>query len=213
MRQRGVKNRDAIVQSCSAWLAEDPMTNRGSWRSLFGSDAPLCLEIGSGKGKFICGMAKAHPDINFLACEGGENINVRVLQKASEAELANLRLIDEYIIHPCDYFAEGELDGLYLNFSDPWPKARHAHRRLTHHRYLEEYKKIIRHGGFLAFKTDNDDLFAFSLEEFALAGLTPVRLTRDLHNSCWNEENITTEYEEKFSQTGKSINYAYILMP
>lgn len=213
MRQRAVKNKDIIIDSCRAWLAEDPTANKGRWRDLFGNEKPLCLEIGSGKGKFISGMAQVHPDINYLACEGGENIGLRVLQKAAEMELSNLRLIGEYITRPCDYFEEGELDGLYINFCDPWPKARHAHRRLTHHLLLEEYKKIVKHGGFLAFKTDNDDLFEFSLEEFELAGLTPVRLTRDLHASEWNEQNITTEYEEKFSGNGKSINYAYILMP
>ena len=213
MRQRGVKHKDEIVKSCEAWLAKDPKALRGVWHTVFGNDRPIHLEIGSGKGRFITSLAALHPDINYLACEGGENIYIRILQKAAEAELAHLRVIDEYIIRASEYFAEGELSGVYINFCDPWPKDRHAHRRLTHHLNLEEYKKVVRSGGFIAFKTDNDPLFDFSLEEFRIAGLEPVRLTRDLHSSPWAAENVMTEYEEKFSGLGKTINYALILLP
>ena len=213
MRQRVVKHREEIVNENRAWLAEEPVSNKGHWRDVFGNDAPLFLEIGSGKGQFICNTAAKEPEKNFLACEGGENISVRILQKAAAMDLPNLRLIAEYITKATDYFEDGELDGIYINFCDPWPKARHAHRRLTHHLLLEEYKKVIKSGGFIAFKTDNDELFDFSLEEFAIAGLTPVRLTRDLHDSEWNESNVPTEYEEKFSGMGKTINYALIILP
>jgi len=212
MRQRGVKHRGEIIEDCKAYLLENPMENKGNWKNLLNCNS-LFLEIGSGKGQFICNMAQKEPEKFFLACEGGENIGIRILQKAKNFEISNLRLIAEYIIKPTDYFADNELDGIFINFCDPWPKARHAHRRLTHHLLLEEYKKIIKPGGFLAFKTDNDALFAFSLEEFELAALKPIRLTDDLHNSPWESENVHTEYEDKFAATGKNIHYAYIEMP
>ncbi|MBR0440927.1 MAG: tRNA (guanosine(46)-N7)-methyltransferase TrmB, partial [Firmicutes bacterium] len=118
MRQRGVKHKDEIVKSCEAWLAKDPKALRGAWNTVFGNDRPIHLEIGSGKGRFITSLAALHPEINYLACEGGENIYVRILQKAAEAELAHLRVIDEYIIRASEYFAEGELSGIYINFCD-----------------------------------------------------------------------------------------------
>jgi tRNA (guanine-N7-)-methyltransferase len=213
MRQRAVKSKARIIEEGRDWLIEDPQSLKGRFKSLFPADGPLCLEIGSGKGRFICGMAERFPKTNFLACEGGQNIYIRILEKARESNIQNLRLIGQYIIKASDIFSEGELDGIYINFCDPWPKKRHAHRRLTHRLLLEEYKRVVKPQGFIAFKTDNDSLFEFSLEEFYAAGLVPARLTRDLHSSPWASENVMTEYEEKFSSLGKTINYALILLP
>ncbi len=213
MRQRTVKNREAIVEDCRAWLVELPFEKKGSWQLEFRRSAPLFIEIGSGKGRFLCTTAALHPENNYLAAEGGDNISVRILQKAKEEDIQNIRLIGEYISHPAEMFGQGELSGIYINFCDPWPKARHEHRRLTSRRFLEEYKRVVKPGGFLAFKTDNDELFAFSLEEFKACGLEPVRITRDLHSSPWAADNVMTEYEEKFSSAGKTINYAFILFP
>ncbi len=212
MRHRPVKNKEAILEGGRDWLLEDPQEREGRWAEAFPDpSAPLYLEIGSGKGKFICEEALAHPEANYLAFEGGGKIYVRILQKAKELELPNLRVVPEYYLKERPCFAEGELSGIYLNFSDPWPKARNEKRRLTHRGFLEQYRKFVRPGGFLAFKTDNDDLFEWSLEEFRAMGLEPVRLARDLHGSEWAGVSAMTEYEEKFSEKGKTINYAYII--
>ena len=207
MRQRSVKNRDAIAADCSAWIADDPKAKRGSWRSAFADPSlPLHLEIGSGKGRFICEMARLHPDVNFIAVEGGKKINVRILQKAKDYNLSNLLVIMDYIVDARDFFAEGELDRIYLNFSDPWPKARNAKRRLTYREKLKAYEACAAPGAVLQFKTDNDGLFDYSLEEIRSRGLMLRWVTRDLHHSPYAEWNVETEYEQKFSARGKSIN-------
>jgi len=141
-------------------------------------------------------------------------VALRVLEKAAEAEQQNLRVFIDFVNDIGDYFEKGELAGIYLNFSDPWPKARHAKRRLTYHKRLENYKSIIKEGGNVEFKTDNDGLFEFTLEEIRLAGFEILEMTRDLHNpenhGLYETENFTTEYEEKFSAAGKNINYVKI---
>ena len=209
MRQRGVKNREQIIDECREYIAEfEP----GKARNIFPEDKPLFLEVGSGKGRFITETAKAHPECNFLACEGGNNIYIRILQKAKDAGLDNLKVITDYIERPCEVFAEGELDGIYLNFSDPWPKDRHYKRRLTYREKLADYQKICKPGSFLRFKTDNDALFEFSLEEIEACGLKIAEITRDLHASEWAADNIMTEYEEKFSAKGAKINYVKVVL-
>ncbi len=212
MRQHVVRHKDKIWEECGHFAVENPKEQKGHWRDLFAApaDRPLYVEIGSGKGQFIARMAQAHPDRLYLACEGAVNVNPRILQKAQALDLPNLRVITEYIIDPADYFEPGELSGVYLNFSDPWPKDRYAHRRLTHVSKLLQYKAMMAPGTTLEFKTDNDPLFDFSLEQVELAGLKTAYVTRDLHNSPLAAENITTEYEDKFAATGKSINYMRI---
>ena len=196
-----------LLAACDAWAVKDPKTHKGSWRKLFADPSlPLYVEIGSGKGRFICEMARLHPDVNFLAVEGGAKINVRILQKAKDWNLSNLLVIMEYIEDARDFFAEGELDGIYLNFSDPWPKARNAKRRLTHRNKLAAYEACAADGAVLQFKTDNDALFAFSLDEIRSRGLLIRWVTRDLHHSPYAARNVETEYELKFSAKGKSIN-------
>lgn len=171
-------------------------------------DMPVYIEIGSGKGQFLTRMAQLHPENYYLACEGGANIYIRILQKAQSLGLRNIKVISDYIVAPEEWFPESSLDGIYINFCDPWPKSRHAHRRLTARRLLEQYKTIAKPGAHLMFKTDNDELFEWSLEEFAAAGLLPpVEFSRGLWHSEYAEDNICTEYEDRFGDAGKSINY------
>jgi len=225
MRQRGLKTRDSIMEDCASYMVQDPKGFKGQWGNLFDSKKPLYVEIGSGKGQFICGLAANHSDSHFLACEGGFNIYPRILQKAKSMELNNFFSICEYIVEPNDYFEKGELAGVFLNFSDPWPKDRYAHRRLTHVKKLLEYKEIMEPGTTLQFKTDNDDLFAFSLEQVKLAGLKLEFYSDDIHQyltehpECLEEKvnpadiysfEQTTEYEDKFSALGKAIHYLRI---
>ena len=194
------------MEECGAALIEDPAAMKGRWHEAFGRTSPIMLEIGSGKGRFITQMAEMHPEWNFIACEGQFNVYPRVLQKISELGLSNVRLIGGYLNDPQEFFAEGEISGIYLNFSDPW-KERTKHRRLTSRKKLEGYKVICAPGAFLQFKTDNDELFEYSREELAAAGLKPADLTYDLHRSAFSERNIMTEYEEKFTIEGLRIKY------
>jgi len=225
VRQRRVKKRSLYLQLCSnyifegcpnqdkAYIKDEEKANDSYDKYSFKesnaipNEKELYLEIGSGKGRFITEMAKLNPDKYFLGCEGGVNINIRILQKAEELKLDNLKVITEYITVPSLWFPDDSLDGIYLNFCDPWPKDRHANRRLTYRKMLEGYKQIAKPGAFLQFKTDNDALFEWSLEEFSAANLETLAISRDLWNSEYASGNVMTEYEEKFGQTGKSINY------
>lgn len=207
MRQRSVKNREEKIRECSRWQAEDPASFKGNWARQFANpDAPIFIEIGSGKGKFICETAAAHPENNYIAAEGGTNIAVRILQKAKDMQLDNLLVITSYIEDVRDIFSEDELSGVFINFCDPWPKDRHYKRRLTYRERLDGYSAVSRKGAVLQLKTDNDALFDFSLEEIRSRGLKFKWVTRALHSSPYAENNICTEYEEKFSASGKNIN-------
>lgn len=206
------------------WGQEAPhrCDQRGRWRELIAQGASslngdpaekaLFAELGCGKGRFIAEMARRHPDDLFLGIEGHQGVLLRAGQKLQEQGVDNARLLCAYVHDIRDFFEEGELDGLYLNFSDPWPKARHEKRRLTHRAYLAAYKTVVKDGGFLAFKTDNDGLFEFTLEEIEAEGYDILAMSRDLHNSSYAEENVMTEYEEKFSAGGKTINYVKIAL-
>ena len=210
MRQRHIRNRENILEECGEFLVQDPWLCRGCWKQAFKNSGPLKLEIGSGKGRFITGMAARCPGENFIACEGQYNVYPRILQKIKENELTNVLLLKEYITDPSDFFADGEIDGIYLNFSDPWKK-RTFNRRLTYRKKLEGYKRICSKGAALEFKTDNDELFDFSLEELKAAGLCPQRVEYDLHASDLAENNIMTEYEEKFTVLGVKIKYFRVI--
>lgn len=213
MRQRNVKNLEERIESNGTYLVSDPKEMKGHWHALFGNDRPIFLEIGCGKGRFIMTKAANSPDKNFIAVEGQSNVMLRALEKAEENKLENIRLFIDYIDHLEDYFERGELDGIYLNFSDPWPKARHDKRRLTYHKRLENYFRILDDDGFVEFKTDNVALFDFTLEEIQLAGLEAIEQTRDLHHEGGKYESgqVTTEYEEKFKSVGKPIHYVKIV--
>ena len=210
MRHRKVKNLDERIDAAKQFLVEEPMSYKGRWRENFGNDGRLYLELGCGKGKFITARAMADPEADFVGIEGLDAVIVRGMEKAVENEVKNVRYVLEYVKDIRDFFEDGELDGIYLNFSDPWPKARHAKRRLTFGDTLLKYKQVLKEGGFIAFKTDNEGLFEFTLEEIERLGFEIKEMSRDLHNSDLAAKEFTTEYEEKFHATGKNINYVMI---
>lgn len=186
------------------YVIPNPEDYQGKWSELFGNSNPIHLEIGTGKGRFITEMAKRHPEINYIGIEQVESVIVSALDKLIEAELPNVKLIQVNAQFIPTFFAKGEIERIYLNFSDPWPKNRHEKRRLTNHRFLQLYEEIIKDGGEIHFKTDNRKFFEYSLVSFSHYGLRLNGVWLDLHNSDF-EGNVMTEYEEKFSQKGHPI--------
>ena len=180
---------------------------KGHWTEVFENDHPVQIEIGMGKGTFLMRMAAAFPDINFVGIEKYSSVLLRAIQKQEVEKLPNVKFIRMDAEYIEDVFASREVDRIYLNFSDPWPKDKHAKRRLTSRQFLARYDRILKKGGQVEFKTDNDALFAFSLEEAPEAGWAVIAQTFDLHrDSAMNEGNIMTEYEEKFSLLGNKIH-------
>ena len=206
MRMRRKKNRDSRFENCIDLVSTEPLENKGKWKEVFENDNPVHLEIGCGKGGFILELAKRNPDINYVAMEKCLDALIIALEKAKNEELKNVIYICDDAEKLPEMFEKDEVSRIYLNFSDPWKKARQAKRRLTHRRFLEKYKQILVADGEIHFKTDNRPLFDFSLEEFAETGVNVSELTYDLHNSEYNEGNIMTEYEKTFSQKGFTIN-------
>lgn len=207
MRQRRPKNLEKRLEQCTPYLVENPEVHKGEWNLFFGNKKPIYVEVGCGKGKFIVDMAELHPDANFLGMEGQEGVLLQSLEKIQERELGNVLFIHSYLRDMGDYFAPGEVSGIYLNFSDPWPKARHAKRRLTHRGFLSGYREALAPGGFVELKTDNDVLYRFTLEELSSEGFEILETTENLHGSCLASGKVMTEYEEKFFSQGKNINY------
>lgn len=212
MRQRNIKNLSERIEQNSRLLIEEPGDCKGRWAEIFGNENPIYLEIGCGKGNFITKHAFAEPDCNFIACEGQMSVVLRALEKAEASGSGNLRVFIDFVNDLEDYFEVGELSGIYLNFSDPWPKARHAKRRLTYRGRLQNYKKVLKPDGFIEFKTDNEGLFAFTLEEIEACGYEMIEMSRDLHGEAQGVHGeksrcFMTEYEEKFSGQGKNINF------
>lgn len=210
MRQRKIKNLQEKLDAFSAYIIEEPQQCRQSPSEIFGNDCPIYLEIGCGKGKFVTRCAQLHPEWNFIAVEGHKSVALRALEKAAECGANNIRFLLSYVEDIGDLFPAGALSGIFLNFSDPWPKDRHAKRRLTCEARLRQYCSVLEEGGFIQFKTDNDALFDFTLEQIEEAHLRVETMSRDLHHSELAEGNITTEYEDKFAKTGKNINYVRI---
>lgn len=205
MRLRNIPGADAAIEQ-SIYCIKEPQTHKGRWQDLFPVSGPLHIEIGMGKGRFIMDLAAANPSINYLGIERYSSVLLRALQKIELNPLPNLKFICMDAADIADVFAAGEVDRIYLNFSDPWPKDRHAKRRLTSRQFFARYDQILARDGQLEFKTDNQDLFTFSLEEIPEAGWHLDVSTRDLHHDpVLNEENIMTEYEEKFSSLGNPI--------
>ena len=198
------------IAACAHLLIEDPTILKSNPGLPFSDQSkPLHLEIGCGKGNFACGMAEKHPDVNFIAMECVADVACIALEKAEAAKDTrpdNLRFLIGNAENLTEWFPPQSVDCLYLNFSDPWPKARHAKRRLTYRAFLERYRTVLKKGGILRFKTDNVGLFDFSLEEFAALGLEMTDLTRDLHSSPQNEGNVMTEYERAWSEKGYPIH-------
>jgi len=217
MRMRKKKHGAERIEACAQLLIRDIDTLKDGFEGIFDEERPVHLEIGCGKGNFAVGMAKQHPDVNFIAMERVADVCCVALEKAmaSREERAgdNLRFLigDAKLLE--EHVQPHSLDCIYLNFSDPWPKAGHAKRRLTHRSFLAIYEKLLKKDGLLRFKTDNVGLFDFSLEEFEAYGAEILWQTRDLHNSEKNQENVMTEYEKNFSEKGFSICSAWVRFP
>lgn len=191
----------------SDFVIHDEKEQKGRLLEYFSNNNPIQIEIGMGKGQFIYELAKKNPFTNYIGIEKYSSVLIRAIQKMEEEPLANLMFIRMDAEDITEVFMEHEVDKIYLNFSDPWPKDRHAKRRLESRQFLERYKYILKEGGVIEFKTDNNDLFDFALEEIEPAGWKLLEMTRDLHNDkkmC--EGNIMTEYEAKFSAQGNPIN-------
>ena len=205
MRLRNVPgSREAIAES--EYTINEPELNKGKWKEIFGNDNPIRIEIGMGKGKFITTLAQQNPDINYIGIEKFSSVLIRAIEKMEELELTNLKFIRMDAEKIEDTFNKEEIDKIYLNFPYPWPKDRHAKRRLTSRQFMARYDIILKPDGQVEFKTDNKDLFDFSLEEIKEADWELPVVTFDLHNdSVLNEGNVMTEYETRFSQMGNPI--------
>ncbi len=207
MRLRNITgSREVIAASAYVVPEETQPECPGRWKEIFGNGQPLHIEIGMGKGKFIHTMAKAHPEINYVGIEKYSSVLLRAIQKMEQEELPNLKFLRMDAETIAEVFGEGEVDRIYLNFSDPWPKDRHAKRRLPSREFLARYDKILKKDGKLEFKTDNRALFDFAVEELEPAGWKADVITYDLHaDENLMEGNVMTEYEEKFSAMGNPI--------
>lgn len=205
MRLRNVKGaREEML--VNPFVIQEPQQYRGAFSAeVFGNTAPLCIEVGMGKGRFITQLAALHPEINYIGIEKYSSVLLRGIEKQQELLLPNLKFLRMDAELLADVFAPGEVSRIYLNFSDPWPKDRHAKRRLTSSHFLFLYDRILKQDGTIEFKTDNKDLFDFSLESVRESGWTLLMQTRDLHHSAWANGNILTEYEAKFSALGNPI--------
>ncbi len=205
MRLRNVPGaRDVIADS--PLVVHDPEKAKGSWNKIFNNNHPLRIEIGMGKGKFLHEMAEKNPDINYIGIEKYSSVLLRALQKMDETPVPNLMFIRMDAENVDQVFSREEVDRIYLNFSDPWPKDRHAKRRLTSREFLKRYDRFLKKDGVVEFKTDNRGLFDFALEELSFAGFEVLQFTYDLHHdSEMVEGNIMTEYEERFSSMGNPI--------
>ncbi|KUP05533.1 tRNA (guanine-N7)-methyltransferase [Bacillus coahuilensis p1.1.43] len=185
-------------------VVRNPEQFKGKWHEVFGNKNPIHIEVGTGKGQFVSGMAELNADINYIGIELFESVIVTALDKALEKDVRNLRLLNENAMDLTKIFDRDEISRVYLNFSDPWPKIRHAKRRLTHSNFLDLYKEILIPEGEIHFKTDNQGLFEYSLQSFSEYGLLLTFVSLDLHKSEFGP-NIMTEYEEKFSNKGQRI--------
>lgn len=204
MRHRKIKGaREMLLAHEDYALAEDEAVGK-DWNEFFGAQRPLHVELGTGRGKFITGMAELHPDFNFIGIELKEEVLLRAVKRAEDKKLDNVAFIAGNGARLPEYFREGSLERIYINFCDPWPKNRHAKRRLVHRGFLEIYKALLSQKGEIHFKTDNEKLFEFALNEFSDSGFRLRNISLDLHSSGI-EGNVTTEYEERFAALGMKI--------
>ena len=204
MRMRKMRNLEPRMEKCADHRVMNPESRKGSWRELMPNCEGLWVEVGCGKGKFTAETAQANPDILLIAVERCREAMVVAMEKAQAMGLKNVFFIDMDVANMEQCFAAGEIDRLFINFPDPWPRKKNAKRRLTHRSFLDKYCRVVRHGGEIHFKTDNAPLFEFSVEEFAACSLEVKNLTRDLHKD--GITGIMTGYEEKFHALGTPIN-------
>ena len=204
MRMRKMKNLEPRMEKCAALRVQDPAAHLGHWRELKPDCTALWVEVGCGKGKFTAETAQKNPTVLLIAVERCREAMVVAMEKAQAMGLTNVFFIDMDVAEIESVFAPEEIDRLFINFPDPWPRKKNAKRRLTHRGFLNKYCRVVRQGGEFHFKTDNAPLFAFSLEEFAACGLEVKNLTFDLHKD--GIVGIMTGYEEKFHSLGTPIN-------
>lgn len=204
MRLRHIPGSEEEIAN-SPYVVTSPEEKKGRWNEVFGNANPIEIEVGMGKGRFIMELAAKNPNINYVGIERYSSVLLRGLQKRAEVELDNIFFMCVDARQLADFFAPGEVKKIYLNFSDPWPKDRHAKRRLTSKEFMKVYDAILAPEGVVEFKTDNRGLFDFSLESIPEAGWKIQAYTYDLHHSEMGEGNVMTEYEEKFSAMGNPI--------
>ena len=207
MRQRNVKNKKEIINN-SKYIVQSPEDYKNDWHKVFNNSNSIYIEIGMGKGDFILENAIRYPNINFIGIEKYDSIIALAIKKIEKYDLDNLRLIRMDALNIDNVFNK-EIDKIYLNFSDPWPKERHAKRRLTSNVFLEKYNKLFINKPIVEFKTDNRSLFEYSLVSFNNAGYIIKEISLDLHNST-KDDNIMTEYEQKFSRNNNCIYYVKV---
>lgn len=194
MRLKNVKGAKEIIEA-SSYIIKEPERFKGNYKKIFSNDNEIHVEIGMGKGDFIIKMAQKYPNINFIGIEMFDSVIVRAIQKLKDIELDNLKLIRFDATNIEEIFKK-EIDTVYLNFSDPWPKNRHEHRRLTSHRFLEKYDSIFKENNHIIQKTDNRKLFEFSIISYIDYGYKIKNISLNLHEDDY--DNVETEYEKKF---------------
>lgn len=204
MRVRNRKGATELLEAHPQYVILNPADAKGRWQEIFGNDHPIHVEVGSGKGAFVSGMAKANPEINYIGIEIQKSVLSYALDKVLATDVPNIKLLWVDGSDLTDYFEDGEIDRLYLNFSDPWPKKRHEKRRLTYQSFLATYQQILPENGEIHFKTDNRGLFEYSLVSFSQYGMKLKGVWLDLHASDF-EDNVLTEYEQKFANKGQVI--------
>ena len=206
MRLRHIPGAEQMIEE-NPHVVHGAKEKKGTWQQIFGNDHPIRIEVGMGKGQFILEQASRNPDVNFVGIEKYSTVLLKAIRKREQMELSNIYFLCEDARELAEIFGPGEVERIYLNFSDPWPKARHAKRRLTSTEFFARYDKILAEDGTVEFKTDNTELFNFSLEQIREYGWTVLSYTYDLHHhEEMNKGNIMTEYEEKFSAKGNPIN-------
>ena len=203
MRLKHIKNADIIINN-SPYLVKNPIEYKGKWNSLFNNYNPIEIEIGAGKGKFIINKALVNPNINYIGIEKYDSPLVNAVKLLQDVNITNLKLICFDALHIDEIF-DKEIDKIYLNFSDPWPKKRHEKRRLTSKQFLDKYEKLFKNEKRIQMKTDNDDLYEYSCISFIENGYEIIKTDTNY------KDTITTEYEEKFIKSGKNINYIYVV--
>ncbi|KHF39673.1 tRNA (guanosine(46)-N7)-methyltransferase TrmB [Halalkalibacter okhensis] len=204
MRLRNIPGAKDELKQYPTIVVQDPSQYKGSWNKLFNNDNPIHVEVGTGKGQFLVGMSELHPDVNFIGIEKYDSVLLRALEQVKELDRPNLKFLNEDVEDILNFFQKGEIERLFINFTDPWPKNRHEKRRLTYKGFLEMYEQVLVDGGEIHFKTDNQGLFEYSLESFAGYGMTLHNVSLDLHRSGI-KGNVMTEYERKFSSKGMRI--------
>ena len=204
MRMRKMKNLEPRMERCAALRIQAPEEKKGHWRELKPECTQLWVEVGCGKGKFTAETAQANPDVLLIAVERCREAMVVAMERCVNAGLTNVFFVDANADQLPQFFAPGEVDRIYLNFSDPWPSNRHAKRRLTHGNFLKLYRQVLKMGGQIHFKTDNQPLFEFSVEELPKFGFELSEVTRNLHEN--GPVGVMTDYEAKFYEQGQPIN-------